>query len=404
MRVVLFTGKGGVGKTTTAAATAVHAARAGIKTLVLSTDAAHSLGDALARPLGAVPEEVESGLFAQQIDPLARVRGSWSGVRECVLGLLDQLDVDPVEAEELADLPGAEEVLALLELRDSSVAGPWELVVVDCAPTAETLRLLALPEVLGRFVERLLPMERRLARALAGGIAPLLGHRGGTPVPRDHVVEAAQRLQTELAGVRSLLADPGTSIRLVLTPEAVAVAEALRSWTSLSLYGYVVDGVVVNRLFPDAGADDWRSGWVAAQAGRLAAIEESFGAVPVTRAPYAAVEPVGTDALADLGLEMYGYPGEDALSALLGPVEIQPALRVRWSGREFLLELDLPGACREEVDLSRRGEELVVQHGGRRRAIALPSALRRCRVAGATLRDGVLGVTFTPDPDQWPPS
>ena len=408
MRVLLFTGKGGVGKTTSAAATAAHAARCGVKTLVLSTDAAHSLADVLGTALGPVPVEVEPGLFAQQVDARSRAQRSWRAVQGHLVGVLDSLGVDRLEAEELTDLPGAQEVLALLEVRDHVEQGPWDLLVVDCAPTAETLRLLAVPEALARMVERLLPAERRVMRALAGSARPLLGGRGAAALPsRDHMVEAAERLHAELASVRAVLSAPTTTVRLVLTPESAAVAEALRTWTTLSLYGHVVDGVVVNRVFAAGDAhgevDAWRAGWARAQERWLGEIYDGFAGVPIRTLGYADSEPIGVDAVADLGEALYGDPGAAGAQALLAVTPRVPPMRVERSGQEFVLVLDLPLARREELDLARRGDELVICLGSRRRTIALPSALRRCVVVGASLRDGRLRVRFEPDPDLWRP-
>lgn len=394
MRLLLFTGKGGVGKTTMAAATAVHAARCGVKTLLVSTDAAHSLGDALGVGLTDRPTEVESGLSAFQVDTRRRGERSWRAVQEYLIGLLDTVGVDPLAAEELTVLPGAEEVLALLEVRDEVVGGLWDLVVVDCAPTAETLRLLALPDALSRFLERALPVERRVLRAMS--------RRAAGP-PRDTVVEAAERLHAELAAVREVLMAPTSSVRLVLTPEAVVVAETRRTWTSLALYGYPVDAVVANRLVPADGADPWRAAWSRAQAAELAQAQASFAPVPVLRAGFAAAEPVGADALAVLGEELYGPVSTGAAEAHLDPPAAAAALQVRRDGEEFVLALRLPLVDRSEVDLSRDGDDLVVVVGAHRRVIALPSALRRCIVVGARLRDGELAVRFRPDPDLWRP-
>ncbi len=395
MRVLLFTGKGGVGKTTTAAATAVRAARHGLKTLVMSTDLAHSLGDALGAPLhsSAEPVEVEPGLFGQQVDTRTRARRSWGAVQSYLLDVLETVGVDPVAAEELTLLPGAEEVLALLELRDQVREGPWDLVVVDCAPTAETLRLLALPDALRWAMERIFPAGRLLVRTAR----PLLSRAAGVPLPRDEVFASIQRLHGELGGVQEVLARPETSVRLVLTPEAIVVAEARRTLTSLSLYGYRVDGVVANRVFP-AGGDPWRSAWAQRQATLLAEVEASFAPVPVRHAAYQAVEPVGPDALADLAQQLYAGPGQP-----WDPSERPAPMRVERSGDEFVLVLDLPLARASEVDLERRGDELWVTVGGHRRVIALPSALRRCVVVGAAVRAGGLRVRFEPDPDLWRP-
>ena len=397
MRLLLFTGKGGVGKTAMAAATAVHAARCGIKTLVLSTDAAHSLGDTLGTRLGTRPVEVLEGLSAQQVDARSRGERSWRGIQEYLIGVLDALGVEALAAEELTVLPGAEEVLALMEVRDQVLVEGWDLVVVDCAPTAETLRLLALPEALSGALDRMMPLERRVMRVLAAT------GRGRVPPPEDHVVEAVGRLREELAGVHEVLAAPTTSVRLVLTPEAVAVAEARRTWTSLALLGYRVDAVVANRVVPADGDDPWRRGWARAQQDRLVEIGSSFAPAPVLRAGYAPSEPLGIEALAELGAELHGPAGAGAAAALLAAPEPAAGVQVERDGEEFVLTVELPLARREEVDLARLGDDLVVSVAGARRLIALPSALRRCRVVGASLRQGRLGVRFEPDPDLWRP-
>lgn len=394
MRVLLFTGKGGVGKTTTAAATAVRAARSGRKTLVLSTDPAHSLADALGVTLAGSdgrPVEVEPGLAVQQVDTRARARRWWGEVQDYLLDVLDAVGVDPVAAEELTMLPGAEEVLALLELRDQVEHGPWDLVVVDCAPTAETLRLLALPEALRWAMERVFPAGRLLVRTTR----PLLGRAAGVPMPRDPVFGSLQRLHDQLGAVQQMLRSPETSVRLVLTPEAVVIAEARRTLTSLALYGYRVDGVVANRVFP-AGGDDWQSAWVRRQGELLAEVTASCAPVPVRHAAYRPAEPVGCDALAELADDLYGADAEP----WAGTAAPEP-MRVERSGEEFVLVLDLPLTRPSDVDLERRGDELWLLVGGHRRVIALPSALRRCVVVGAAVREGCLRVRFEPDPDLW---
>jgi arsenite/tail-anchored protein-transporting ATPase len=407
MRVLLFTGKGGVGKTTAAAGSAALAARRGLKTLVLSTDAAHSLGDALAvdpataRAAGAEPVETAGGLYVQQLDAQRRFERSWGEVREYLLTVLDVAGIDSVAAQELTVLPGAAELLALLEVRNQVRSGRWDLVVVDCAPTAETLRLLALPEALGWYMERLAPPERRVARSLRPMLSPVLGKVAGLPMPSDGVFDAIGRLTDELAQVRAVLTDPGTSVRLVLTPEAVVVAEARRTLTSLSLFGYRVDAVVANRIFPAGGADSWRAGWVAAQAEQLADVEDSFGPLPVYRSPFQPAEPIGFDCLADLAGQMYGADNADPFAAPTAADRLSDPLTVERSGDEFVLSLALPFADRGEMDLARTGDELVVTVAGYRRVLALPSVLRRCKVSGAALRDGRLRVRFEPDPALW---
>src|SRR5437763_13938294 len=296
MRVLLFTGKGGVGKTTTSAATAALAARRALKTLVLSTDPAQSLADALDVELGHAPTEIPcdgtAGLYGQQVDTQRAFEDSWREVQHYLREVLEQGGVDPLEAEELTVLPGADEVLALLELRAQAESGDWEVDVVDCAPTAETLRLLALPGALGWYMDRVFPRERRMVRTLR----PVLSQLAGLPMPPDKVFAAVERLHDELSEVRALLVDPvTTSVRLVLTPEAVVVAEARRTLTSLSLYGYRVDGVVANRVIPAGSSDPWMQGWVSAQRRQLDGIATSFGTMPVWVSTYQPEEPAGAD-------------------------------------------------------------------------------------------------------------
>ncbi len=397
MRVLLFTGKGGVGKTTAAAGTATLAAARGHKTLVLSTDAAHSLADAFDVPAGGEPTEVHTNLFVQQVDAQRKFEQTWVEIRRYMLNVLDAVGVDPIEAEELTVLPGAEEVLALLELRDQARSGRWDLVVVDCAPTAETLRLLALPEALNWYMDRVFPVERRVVRALR----PVLGKMAGVPMPADKVFDAVERLHAELAGVREVLTDPGTSVRLVLTPEAVVVAEARRTLTSLSLYGYRTDAVVANRVFPAGGGDPWRDGWVAAQTAMLAEVEASFAPLPVLRSPYRAAEPVGVAELAAFAAEAYGSlpgPGGEGADpcALLSDSEPMTIRNVEAGPGElrYVLSLALPLADKRDMDLRRKGDELVLTVAGHRRQLALPSALQRCEVTGAQLAGDRLEVSF----------
>lgn len=389
MRVLLFTGKGGVGKTTAAAATATLAANRGLRTLVLSTDAAHSLADTFDHPVSAQPTPVDESLFVQHVDAHGRLERAWNEIQGYLLSVLDAAGVDPIEAEELTVLPGAEEILALLEVRDQVRSGRWDLVVVDCAPTAETLRLLALPDALGWYMDRILPMERRIVRTLR----PVLGRVAGVPMPRNAVFDAIERLHGELGEVREVLGGPGASVRLVLTPESVVVAEARRTLTSLSLYGYRVDAVIANRIFPAGGADAWRRGWIAAQAEQLEEVDASFAPLPVYHSPYRAAEPVGLEELAAFAAAAYSHGTRRSASPFDGPVD-GDTLSVSRTADGYAISIALPFAVRQDVDLGRKGDELVLTVGAHRRVLALPAALRRCDVAGAELSAGRLLVRF----------
>ncbi|WP_432949395.1 ArsA family ATPase [Kribbella sp. CA-253562] len=387
-----------MGKTTSAAGTATLAALRGLRTLVLSTDAAHSLSDAFDCEVGGEPTEIDDLLFVQQIDAQRRFERSWGDIQAYLRSVLHVVGVDPMEAEELTVLPGAEEVLALLEVRDHVRSGRWDVVVVDCAPTAETLRLLALPEALSWYMDRIINAERKVLRSFR----PLLGKASGLPMPDDTVFDALRRLQKDLTDIRALLAGPDASVRLVLTPEAVVVAEARRSMTTLSLYGYRVDGIVANRVFPAAGADNWRRQWVAAQRGILEDVADSFSPLPIWESPYRACEPVGVEELAAFAVEMYG--GDDPFARASDETSLLVDRHIDTDGRTYILTLPLPLASAADLELARHGDELIVTVGSYRRVIPLPAALARGVVAGARLDDGKLQVRFAPrDPLPRPP-
>ena len=399
-RVVLVTGKGGVGKTTTAAATAVQAARSGLRTLVMSTDAAHSLGDALDVELASAStwqavQQVEPRLCALTVGSHTAVEADWQVVRDYLLGVLDAMGVDPVVADELTSLPGAEEVVALAALAHQAHSGDWDLVVVDCAPTAETLRLLALPEVLGWHLDRLLPAQRRLLTVLR----PAATAATGVPAPGPEVLAVVRAWRELMVGIRTLLTSPRASVRVVLTPERVVIAESRRVLTSLSLHGYAVDAVVVNRLLPagPTGADDpWRTAWTTAQAAGVERVRESFAGIPLLRAPYLAGEPIGVDALAGLAEATSGDP----CPSLMADVDV-PRMRVEADGEGFVLTLPLPLVSAVEVTLSRREDDLVIEVAGQRRVVTLPSVLRRCVVENAAVGSGELRVRFERDEELW---
>jgi arsenite/tail-anchored protein-transporting ATPase len=389
-RVLLYTGKGGVGKTTSAAGTATLAALRGLRTLVLSTDAAHSLSDAFDSEVGPEPTEIDDLLFVQQINAQRKFERSWGDIQAYLRSVLHMVGVDPVEAEELTVLPGAEEVLALLEVRDHVRSGRWDVIVVDCAPTAETLRLLALPEALNWYLERIFNAERKMMRTFR----PFLNRGSSIPMPDDTVFDALRRLQADLSDIRTLLAGPDASVRLVLTPEAVVVAEARRSLTRLSLYGYRVDGVVANRVFPAAGADTWRRQWVAAQRGILEEVADSFRPLPIWESPYRVCEPVGVEELAAFAVEMYG--GDDPFARATDDTSLWVDRHIDTDGRTYTLTMPLPLASADELELARHGDELIITVGSYRRVLPLPAALARGVVAGARLDEGRLQVRFSP--------
>ncbi len=399
-RVLLFTGKGGVGKTTLAAATAATLAAHGRKALVVSTDPAHSLGDALDVRLGAAPSEVDGagGLFACQIDPRGLVDDAWGDLRGHLRTVLAGAGVDELDAEELTVLPGVEELLALAEVRRLAASGPWEVVVVDCGPTAETLRLLSLPEAFAGYLERLFPTHRRVVRGLLAGVAGT-----GTVEKWDATADALSRLAERLDALRSMLADPSScSVRLVLTPERVVAAETRRTLTALALQGIRVDSVIANRLVPSPGsARGAAATWLRTRRHEQdAVLAELTGIGEIRTVDHRASEPVGVPALLEVAAQLYG--DEDPLP---GAAASESLLEVSGSGRgldaRYSLRIALPLADDTELDLARVGDDLALTVDGRRRLVALPSLLRRCIVTGAEMDSGGVTVGFRPDPALW---
>jgi len=385
MRILLFTGKGGVGKTSVAASTALRCADAGLRTLVLSTDPAHSLADSFDRPLGADPTEITPRLYGQQLDATERLEEVWGEVQGYLMEVLDWAGLDAIEAEELSVIPGLDEVFSLSDIKSHADSGAWDVIVVDCAPTAETIRLLSLPDILAWYMDRVFPMSRKVTKL----VRPLLRTVTNLPVAGDDVFDATRRFYDRLDGVRELLTDPAlTSVRLVVNPERMVIAEARRTATYLSLFGYRVDAVVANRLLPDAITDPWFKAWKEAHAEHLATIEDGFAPLPILKAELASEELVGIERLRRFADDLYGDLDPAAVLHQGRP------LRVEKRGDQHILALELPFADRDELEVGRREDELLVRVGPHRRAIVLPDSLRRRQVAGAAFRDDWLEIAF----------
>ena len=385
MRVLLFTGKGGVGKTTTAAATALRIAEQGQRVIVTSADPAHSLSDSMGIELGTEPIQIAPRCWAQQLDARERLEENWGEIRVWMMEVLDWAGVEGIEAEELSVIPGLDELFALTEVESLCESGLFDVVVVDCAPTAETIRLLSLPDILSWYMERLYLASRRVNRL----VSPLLSRLTSLPVADDAVFTAGQRLYDSLDSVRRILADPKiTSARLVMNPEAMVIAEARRTYTYLSLFGYQVDAVIVNRMLPELALDPWFEKWREQQQIHLQTIEQSFGALPVFRAEHVGGEVVGLEALASFADGLWGQADPSARLVAGRP------LRVDRQGDDFVLSLELPFADSSDLDLTRAGGELFISIGPHRRNLTLPDSLSRREISSAALQDGCLAIKF----------
>lgn len=389
MRILLVTGKGGVGKTTVAAATALAAADAGHRTLVTSTDPAHSLADALAVHLGSEPTNVVPGLDGQQIDTQRQLDKYWGSIRRQLINVLDWGGAGGIEAEEFLVFPGMDELFALLEVNLHARSGEYDVIVVDCAPTAETLRLLSLPEVLSWYFEKVLPTERRLMKAAR----PILSRLTDLPLPQDEVFTSAQSVFTSIEEVKELMADPKvTAARLVVNPEKMVIDEARRTYSYLGLFGYGIDGVVVNRVLPDEVADPYFERWRAIQKGHLDTVDDAFAEVPRLHLRLFDDEMVGVDRLRFMAGELYGE--RDPILDF----EATHPFRIIDSDGGISMEVDIPFVEKSELDVYRSGHELYIQVGPYRRSFILPDALHRREVTRARLDNGTLTVSFS-DPD-----
>src|SRR5918998_1882335 len=377
-RTILYTGKGGVGKTSVAAATARRCAAAGLRTVILSTDPAHSLSDSLEAPLGADPTHVGPNLFGQEVQAQEEMERHWDGVQGWLGDLLAERGIDRISAEELTVPPGMDELFSLLWIKRHYEEGEFDCVVVDCAPTGETLRLLSFPDVVTWWLERILPSQRRLA--------PLARSLFDMPLPGDGVFEDVERLARNLVAMNGILRDrTHTTVRLVTNADRMVVKEAMRTFTYLNLYGYLTDAVVVNRLLP---AEGYFADWAEVQGEQLGLVRSAFEPVPVLTARYMEREVVGPEMLDRLADEVF----EDSDPAALLHSELAQEL-VTDNG-SATLRVSVPFAEKGDLSLKKIGTEVIVRVGAQKRTIMLPPALAAYAASGARFEDGTLEIRF----------
>src|SRR3954471_2478054 len=384
-RTILYTGKGGVGKTSVAAATARRCAADGLRTLVISTDPAHSLADVLQAPVEGTPTKIAKRLFAQQVQAQDELELHWSAVSEWMGTLLMERGVERIGAEELTVPPGGDELFSLLVLKGHVESGHWDVIVVDCAPTGETLRLLSFPDAARWWLDKALGREQSMLSAAR----PLARMFLDVQLPDEKVLAEVQRLVGNLVAMHELLRDGSrVSMRLVMTPDRMVVAEAMRTYTYLNLYGYLTDAVVVNRVFPDELAEGYFGAWHAVQQEQLELVAQGFTPVPILRAPYFASEVIGDERLDALGEALFA--AHDPAAILHGRL----AQELTVSNGRAELRLDLPFAEKGDVKLRKIGLELIVRVDGHKRTIVLPGALAGYKPTSAKLDAGALTVGF----------
>jgi arsenite-transporting ATPase len=385
MRVLLYTGKGGVGKTSVSAATALKCAELGYRTLVMSTDPAHSLADSFAMPIKSEPTPLTENLWGLEIDPFREIEENWATVKDYLSTLFASQGVDDIVAEELSILPGMDEFFSLLKIRQFYEKEAYDVIVVDCAPTGATLRLLHFPDMIGWYMRRLFHVERKVV----GTIRRFTDEIFSVPLPGDEVYDTVERLYKRVGDMKAVLADPKiTSIRLVLNPEKMVIEETRRAYTYLNLFGFVCDAVIANKVLPEEVTDEYFAEWKASQQRYLEEVEASFGALPIFKVRLYEREVVGIDALRQMANDIYGDRDPTERFADSKP------MRIVKRGKDYWLELQLPFTEKGEVQLMRKGDELIIRVGTIKRHLVLPHILAKQEPKGAKLENGILQVRF----------
>ena len=387
-RIIVYTGKGGVGKTSVAAATALLCADRGLRTIVISTDIAHSLSDSFDVPLAAEPVPIADHLWGQESEVFHNVRKYWGTIQAYIASVFQWRGLDEVRAEEMTVLPGMDELANLLWIAEHNDSGRYDVIVVDAAPTGETLRLLSLPEAGKWWLEKVFPIERRIVQVAGPAVRRLVG----MPMPSDAVFAAGEQLFHRLEHMHELLSDSArSSIRIVLNLEKMVIKEAQRSFTYFHLYGYPTDLVIVNRVLPnDAGP--YFASWLETQRRYWPMVEERFAPVPMRSAPFFDREVIGIDMLRQLGAALFGEEDPTRFYYQGRPYH------VRRENGAFVLSLDLPFTTREDVSLTRHADELVLQVGSWRRNLILPRVLVEAPTTGARFEGQTLNISFAVPP------
>ncbi len=385
MRIILYTGKGGVGKTSVSAATALKAAEKGYKTIVFSTDAAHSLADSFDINFNNEIQLLAPNLWGQETDMLETVKKYWGTIQEYIVALMQRWGINEILADEMAVLPGMEELANLLYIVNYYKNNDYDVIIVDCAPTGETLRLLSFPEVLRWWMEKMFPIGRTSAKLLR----PLAKSLANIPIPEEKVFDSVENLYQQLCEIRSILSNPEiVSMRLVVNPEKMVIKEAQRTLTYLNLYGYFTDMVVCNRLIPDKVDDRYFDSWKVNQSNYYQMIEERFAPIPIKNIPLFDQEVVGIPMLKQMG---------EALFAAEDPTKFffhNQIQEITKEDKSYILTLPLPFVTKEEISLVRNVDELIVQAGKQRRNILLPYILNGLTIEGAKYEEGRLKITF----------
>ncbi len=385
MRIILYTGKGGVGKTSVAAATALSSAKQGLKTLVVSTDPAHSLGDSFDIKLSYEPVEIRTNLWAQEIDTIHEIEEGWGKVQKYLTDLFTAKAVKDITTQELTVFPGMEDLLSLLKILRYYKEGRFDIIIIDCAPTGETLALLSFPEMLRWWMEKLFPIKKKAIKIVGPIVEPILG----IPMPSSQVMNEIDKMYYDLDEMKKIFSDRTiTSIRIVVNPEKMVIKEAQRSFTYLNIYDFNVDAIVVNKVIPENVTDDYFKVWKDIQKKYKTDIMESFSPIPIYYAPLFETEVVGFKMLDRMAEEVFEKEN---------PVEIKytgRAQRIDNEGDGYVLTMVMPFLEKKELSLNQKGDELIIKAGNIKRNITLPRTLLNCSIKKAKFDDDKLKIWF----------
>jgi arsenite-transporting ATPase len=389
MRVILMTGKGGVGKTSVAAATGLRCAELGYKTLVLSTDPAHSLADSFDIELSHDPRLVRPNLWGAELDALMELEGNWGAVKRYITQVLQARGLEGVQAEELAILPGMDEIFGLVRMKRHYDENEYDVLIIDSAPTGTALRLLSLPEVSGWHMRRFYKLLQKISVALRPLVEPFWKPIAGFSLPDKEVMDAPYEFYEQIEALEKVLTDnTQTSVRLVTNPEKMVIKESLRAHAYLSLYNVATDLVVANRIIPEEVTDPFFRRWKENQQEYRQEIHDNFRPLPIKEVPLYSEEMCGLDALDRLKETLYG--SEDPTQVYY----IENTIRVIQNKNQYSLELYLPGIPKDRIQLSKTGDELNVRIGNHRRNLVLPQALAALQPSGAKMEEDYLKIQF----------
>jgi len=390
MRVILMTGKGGVGKTSVAAATGLRCAELGYKTLVLSTDPAHSLADSFDLELSHEPRLVRPNLWGAELDALMELEGNWGAVKRYITQVLQARGLEGVQAEELAILPGMDEIFGLVRMKRHYDEQEFEVLIIDSAPTGTALRLLSLPEVGGWYMRRFYKPLQGMSAALRPLVEPIFRPIAGFSLPDKEVMDAPYEFYEQIEALEKVLTDNSqTSVRLVTNPEKMVIKESLRAHAYLSLYNVATDLVIANRIIPDEVTDPFFERWKQNQEQYRQEIHDNFHPLPVKEVPLYSEEMCGLAALERLKDTLYG--SEDPSQVYYQ----ENTIRIVQEQNQYSLELYLPGIPKDQIQLNKTGDELNIRIGNHRRNLVLPQALAALQPAGAKIEEDYLKIRFT---------